>query len=213
MLTANWIDESSAKGLFKHDAGQITLPLVELQVGSGCWFAAAKRYTGLGIEHILLGFDHLLLIVRGPWMLVKTITAFTITHSITLGLATFGFINVPSHPVEVAIALSIMFLCVEIVHAWVVAFTFGLLYGPGFAGALADIGLPQGEIPVALLFFNVSVEIGQLTFVAAVLLLAWMLRVLHIEKQNWAKVVTAYIIGTLATCWFLERVESIDLPA
>ena len=127
-------------------------------------------------------FDHLLfvlallLIVRGPWMLVKTITAFTVAHSITLGLAALGFINVPSRPVEAAIALCIMFLCVEIVHAWVVAFAFGLLHGLGFAGALADIGLPQGEIPAALLFFNVSVEIGQLIFVAAVLLLAWMLR-------------------------------------
>ena len=176
-------------------------------------------------------FDHLLfvlallLIVRGPWMLVKTITAFTVAHSITLGLAALGFINVPSRPVEAAIALCIMFLCVEIMHVrqhnigliyrypWVVAFAFGLLHGLGFAGALADIGLPQGEIPAALLFFNVSVEIGQLRFVAAVLLLAWMLRGLHVEKQNWAKVVPAYIIETLATYWFLERVGSIVLPA
>ena len=138
---------------------------------------------------------------------------FTVAHSITLGLAALGFINVPSRPVEAAIALCIMFLCVEIVHAWVVVFAFGLLHGLGFAGALADIGLPQGEIPAALLFFNVSVEIGQLRFVAAVLLLAWMLRGLHVEKQNWAKVVPAYIIETLATYWFLERVGSIVLPA
>lgn len=227
MLTATWLDGSSAKGLFKYEAGQITVPLAELQAGSGSWLSAAKRYTALGIEHILLGFDHLmfvlalLLIVRGPWMLVKTITAFTIAHSITLGLATLGFINMPSRPVEAAIALSIMFLCVEIIHArqgrmgltfrypWLVAFAFGLLHGLGFAGALSDIGLPQSEIPIALLFFNIGVETGQLIFVAAVLLLAWILRGLKLENRDWVRVVPTYLIGTLASYWFLERVSSI----
>jgi hydrogenase/urease accessory protein HupE len=231
MLTATWQDGSSAKSLFKYEAGQITVPLAELQAGSGSWLSAAKRYTALGIEHILLGFDHLmfvlalLLIVRGPWMLVKTITAFTIAHSITLGLATLGFINMPSRPVEAAIALSIMFLCVEIVHAhqgkvgmtfrypWLVAFAFGLLHGLGFAGALSDIGLPQSEIPIALLFFNIGVEVGQLIFVAAVLLLAWMLRGLKLETRDWVRVVPTYLIGTLASYWFLERLGSIVFQA
>ena len=136
----------------------------------------------LGIDHLLFVLG-LLLIVNGTWMLVKTITAFTIAHSITLALATLGFVNLPSTPVEAAIALSIVFLAVEIVnarrgrfsfthaHPWVVAFGFGLLHGLGFAGALSEIGLPPDEIPIALLFFNVGVEIGQLMFVVAVLLL------------------------------------------
>ena len=223
MLTARWLDGSEVKRLFRNEAGRIEVPLAELRAGSGSWLNAAKRYTGLGIEHILLGFDHLLfvlallLIVRGVWMLVKTITAFTVAHSITLGLATLGFINVPTRPVEAAIALSIIFLCVEIVYArqhrigmtyrypWLVAFVFGLLHGLGFAGALADIGLPQSEIPVALLFFNIGVEIGQLIFVAAVLLLVWLLRGLRLEAQNWARLVPAYLIGTLATYWFIGR--------
>ena len=159
MLTAQWQDGSEVKRLFRTEAGIIPVQLSELQAGSGSFMDAAKRYTGLGIEHILLGFDHLLfvlallLIVRGPWMLVKTITAFTVAHSITLGLATLGFIHVPSRPVEAAIALSIVFLCIEIIHAkqhrigltyhypWIVAFAFGLLHGLGFAGALAAISL------------------------------------------------------------------------
>ena len=163
MLTAEWQDGSEVKRLFRHEAGSILVNLSELQAGSGSFMNAAKRYTALGIEHILLGFDHLLfvlallLIVRSPWMLVKTITAFTVAHSITLGLATLGFIHVPSRPVEAAIALSILFLCVEIIHAkqhrvgltfrypWIVAFAFGLLHGLGFAGALAEIG--RGRAP------------------------------------------------------------------
>ncbi len=226
MLTARWLDGSEAKRLFRNKAGRIEVSLAELQAGSGSWLNAAQRYTGLGIEHILLGFDHLLfvlallLIARGAWILVKTITAFTVAHSITLGLATLGFIHVPPRPVEAAIALSIMFLCVEIVHAqqhrigltyrypWLVAFTFGLLHGLGFAGALAKIGLPQSEIPVALLFFNIGVEIGQLIFVAAILVLVWLLKGLRLDAQNWARVAPAYLIGTLSTYWFIQRVAA-----
>jgi hydrogenase/urease accessory protein HupE len=142
-----------------------------------------------GIEHILLGVDHLLfvlaltLIVRGGWALVKTITAFTVAHSITLALATFGVVHVPGPPVEAGIALSILLLAVEIVRLsrgqasitaqrpWAVAFCFGLLHGLGFASALTSIGLPQQDVPLALLAFNVGVEIGQLAFVSVVLTL------------------------------------------
>ncbi|MFQ6024814.1 MAG: HupE/UreJ family protein, partial [Acidiferrobacterales bacterium] len=157
---------------------------------------------------------------RGPWMLVKTITAFTVAHSITLGLATLGFIHVPSRPVEAAIALSIMFLCVEIIHArqhrisltyrypWLVAFAFGLLHGLGFAGALSEIGLPEKEIPLALLFFNIGVEIGQLIFVSAVLALAWMFRRLRFDSWTWASAIPVYAIGTLATYWFVQRLAT-----
>ena len=149
----------------------------------------AGTYLTLGIEHILTGIDHLLfvlallLLTTGTWRLVKTVTAFTVAHSITLGLATLGIVHVPSRPVEAVIALSIVFVAAEIVQArrgraglaaqmpWIVAFIFGLLHGFGFAGALSEVGLPEGHIPVALLFFNLGVEAGQLLFVAAVLAL------------------------------------------
>ena len=147
----------------------------------------AGAYLRLGIEHILGGVDHLLFIlalmilVKGTRRLIATVTAFTVAHSITLAGATLGFVRVPQKPVEACIALSIVFVASEIVHArqgwqgwterwpWIVAFTFGLLHGFGFAGALNAVGLPQTAIPVALLFFNVGVEIGQLLFIAAIL--------------------------------------------
>lgn len=181
-------------------------------------------YLRLGVEHILLGVDHLLfvlgllLIVRGPWRLVKTITAFTVAHSITLGLATLGFVHVAQAPVEAVIALSIVFVASELVRGsqgahtltarspWVVAFAFGLLHGFGFAGALAEVGLPQTDIPLALLLFNVGVELGQLAFVAAVLTAA---RAIHRgvgEVPRWWPRAAAYGIGTVAAFWVIERV-------
>ena len=182
-----------------------------------------KTYTKLGIEHILLGIDHLLfvlaliLITKGKWKILKTITAFTLAHSITLSLAALGYVNFPTPPVEAVIALSIVFLAVEIIKnlngkqtltskkPWLVAFTFGLLHGFGFAGALANIGLPQLDIPIALAFFNVGVEIGQIAFVLVVLVLIRLLLV----KKNWPyfiKQIPAYAIGSIATFWMIERV-------
>jgi hydrogenase/urease accessory protein HupE len=171
----------------------------------------------LGVEHILLGIDHLLfvfallLIVDGTRRLIATITAFTIAHSITLAAATLGFVQVPQQPVEAVIALSIMFLAMELVHGrrgkpgaaarwpWLVAFTFGLLHGFGFAGALAEVGLPQQAIPLALVFFNVGVELGQLLFVTAILLLAWVLRQLRMQALIEAsQMVVVYAIGGVA---------------
>jgi hypothetical protein len=181
-------------------------------------------YLYLGIEHILLGVDHLLfvlgllLIVRDRWMLLKTITAFTVAHSITLAVATFGIAQVSAAPLNAAIALSILFLGPEIVriwrgetsftirHPWVVAFAFGLLHGFGFASGLAQLGLPKGEVPLALLLFNVGVEIGQLAFVAVVLLLDRAFRVLQV---NWPQVVArlpGYAVGTLGAYWTIQRV-------
>ena len=230
MMAAKWLDGSEAKALFRNEAGVIAAPLSELHAGSGSLVNAAKRYTALGVEHILLGIDHLLfvlgllLIVQGPWMLVKTITAFTVAHSITLGLATLGFVTTPPRAVDAAIALSIVFLAVEILHArqgrfgltyrhpWVVAFGFGLLHGLGFAGALTGIGLPQGEIPVALLFFNVGVEIGQLMFVCAFLLLRWSFRQLEFHWSRPAQSVPVYLIGTIATYWLIQRIGTIVFP-
>ena len=179
-------------------------------------------YSVLGIEHILLGIDHLLfvlallLLVPGRRMLIWTITSFTLAHSITLAAATMGWVNVPQKPVEAVIALSILFVAMEIVHwrqgrpgitrqwPWLVAFTFGLLHGFGFAGALSEIGLPDHAIPAALLFFNIGVEIGQLLFIGAVLSV-WALAK-RIPWPRWAWGVPVYIIGSLAAFWTIERI-------
>ena len=224
MLTVRWSDGSTARQFFAATSAAIEVPLHALQAGSGSLRQAALRYLALGIEHILLGVDHLLfvlgllLLVSGPWMLIKTITAFTVAHSITLALATLGFVEVPSRPVDAAIALSIVFLGAEILRArqgrpglaarapWVVAFAFGLLHGLGFAGALTQLGLRPGEIPLALLFFNVGVEIGQLMFVATFLALAWALRQLQVAWPRWSEPLPAYAIGTVAAFWFIERI-------
>ena len=185
----------------------------------------ASTYLGLGVEHILLGIDHLLfvlallLLVRGVRQIVITITAFTVSHSLTLAAATLGWANVPQQPVEAVIALSILLVAVEIVHRdrgkpsltqqwpWAVAFTFGLLHGFGFAGALNEIGLPEQAIPAALLFFNLGVELGQLLFIAAVLL-SW--RLLRGVAENLPKPLLqlpAYAIGTMAAFWAIERIS------
>jgi hydrogenase/urease accessory protein HupE len=187
-------------------------------------FAVVKSYLLFGFAHILSGFDHLLfvlallILVPGTRKLIWTITAFTVAHSITLATATLGFVNFPQPPVEAVIALSIVFVASEIIHVsqgrpgltqrrpWIVAFTFGLLHGFGFAGALTEVGLPEQAIPLALLFFNVGVELGQLAFVAAVLLsIALAKRVLH-KAPEWMPTATAYAIGVVASYWTIERV-------
>ncbi|MBB4566741.1 HupE/UreJ family protein [Rhizobium leucaenae] len=186
--------------------------------------SVAGVYLSLGIEHILFGVDHLLfvlallIITRGSWLLVKTVTAFTIAHSITLALATLGFVHVPQAPVEATIALSIVFVAAEIVRRdqgkegiaarapWVVAFCFGLLHGLGFAGALSEIGLPEGHIPLALLFFNLGVEAGQLIFVGAVLSIVAIVRRTHLALPSWVARMPAYAIGSLAMFWTIQRV-------
>ena len=188
----------------------------------------AGAYLRLGIEHIWGGIDHLLFIlglmilVKGTRRLIATVTAFTVAHSITLAGATLGFVRVPQQPVEAAIALSIVFVANEIVHArqgkqgwaerwpWIVAFAFGLLHGFGFAGALNAVGLPQTAIPVALLFFNVGVEIGQLLFIAAILsimaLWRWFVRREAIRQPKWAWRLAPYSIGGVAAFWMIQRI-------
>jgi hydrogenase/urease accessory protein HupE len=181
-------------------------------------------YLWLGVEHILLGVDHLLfvfallLIVSGVRRLVWTITAFTLAHSITLAGATLGYIYVPQQPVEAIIALSILFLATEIVHSrrgrpgyaerwpWLVAFIFGLLHGFGFAGALAETGLPEHAIPFALVFFNIGVELGQLAFVAMVLMSGWLVHRIKLFPLRTAEMITSYFIGSVAAYWLIERV-------
>jgi hydrogenase/urease accessory protein HupE len=197
-------------------------PLVEIAGQRSAW-QVAWDYTMLGVDHILSGFDHLtfvlalLLIVSGARRLLITITAFTVAHSITLAAATLGVLWVPGPPVEAAIALSILFLASELVkvnrggasltaqYPWVVAFAFGLLHGFGFAGALGDIGLPQKEIFLALLMFNVGVELGQLLFVAAILAFLYLIRRLRLQWPEWVGQVPAYTIGSVAAFWFVER--------
>jgi hydrogenase/urease accessory protein HupE len=192
--------------------------------GSRGLLSVAGSYTLLGIEHILFGIDHLLfvlallMITSGTVRLLKTITAFTIAHSITLALATLGFVHVPSAPVEAIIALSIVFVALEILRRregqngiasrapWIVAFTFGLLHGFGFAGALSDVGLPQNYIPAALFFFNVGVEMGQIAFVAVVLGLIALVRRISLRVPRWADLIPPYAIGSLAMFWVVQRV-------
>jgi hypothetical protein len=188
------------------------------------WTVAAS-YWKIGTIHILEGLDHLLfvlaliLIVPNLWMLVKTITAFTLAHSITLALATLGVVNMPGPPTEAVIALSIVFLAVEIIHSregritlaerspWLVSLSFGLVHGLGFAGALSEVGLPESDIPLALLMFNVGVETGQLLFVGAVLLLRLFLQRVWTTPPERLWRVMPYTIGGIASWWLIERVS------
>ncbi len=188
------------------------------------WVDTGRTYFLLGVEHILLGVDHLLfvlallLLVRNPWMLVKVITAFTVAHSITLAVAALGWAQIPQAPVEAVIALSIMFAAAETLRQgrdesdlanrapWIVAFAFGLLHGLGFGGALKEIGLPQSDIPLALLTFNLGVEAGQLLFVLAVIALKAIADRLLTIKLPMARTIASYGIGSLAAVWFVQRV-------
>ncbi len=189
-----------------------------------------RTYLLLGIEHILSGIDHLLfvlallLLVKGTRRVIVTVTAFTLAHSLTLAGATLGFVHMPGPPVEAAIALSIAFVASEIIHSrrgkpglteqypWIVAFTFGLLHGFGFAGALTEIGLPLTSIPMALLFFNVGVEIGQLLFIAGVFAIFALARQItqriSVPRPAWAWAVPPYAIGSLAIFWVIERIAT-----
>ena len=183
----------------------------------------ATTYLTIGVEHILLGIDHLLfvlallLVVQGWRRLVATITAFTVAHSVTLAAATLGLLSVPREPVEAVIALSIVFVAGEIVHIsqgrasmtrrwpWIVALVFGLLHGLGFAGALSEVGLPEQSIPLALLLFNLGVELGQLLFIGAVAIVTGLLAVTNARWSSWMKPSAAYGIGTVAVFWVVER--------
>jgi hydrogenase/urease accessory protein HupE len=185
------------------------------------------QYIQLGIFHIWSGFDHLLfvlgliLLVKKRSKLIWTITAFTIAHSITLALATLQIVKVSAVFTESAIALSIVFLAVELLrhykgkdgfayhYPWLVSFLFGLLHGLGFASALQDVGLPQNNIPLALFLFNIGVETGQLVFVFVILLLLSALYLSKFQLPKWSYKFPAYLIGTLAMYWFIDRLLDI----
>jgi hydrogenase/urease accessory protein HupE len=194
--------------------------------GAQASWDVARTYFLLGVDHILSGFDHLLfvfalvLLIRRLWMIAKMVTAFTVAHSITLAGASLGYFSLPQKPVEAAIALSIAFVASELVkqqpgqrrlsesYPWVVAFAFGLLHGFGFAGALKETGLPQTDVPLALLTFNLGVEAGQLLFVAVVLICLAVLRRLHTFSFSVARIVAAYAIGTMSMIWLVERLAT-----
>jgi hydrogenase/urease accessory protein HupE len=192
------------------------------QTGAG----VSSVYFELGVEHILTGVDHLLFVLallimtKGLSSLVRAVTAFTVAHSITLGLAALGFVHVPQAPIEAVIALSIVFVAAEIVRGgqghegiaarapWIIAFTFGLLHGFGFAGALSGIGLPERHIPLALLFFNLGVEAGQLLFIGTVLAAMALSEACKIRLPQWVSRVPPYAIGSVAMFWVFQRVAA-----
>ena len=198
-------------------------PWVEI-AASQTWAGVAATYIVQGIRHILFGADHmlfvlgLLLIVKDRWMLLKTVTAFTVAHSITLAIATLGYAGVPVLPLNAAIALSILFLGPEIVrswrgetsftiqHPWAVAFAFGLLHGFGFASALTSAGLPRQELPLALVSFNVGVELGQVGLIVLIVALERSFRILEVRWPRWAQMVPGYTVGSLGAFWTVQRI-------
>jgi len=176
-----------------------------------------------GVDHPLFVLA-LIILTRGGWFLVKTVTAFTVSHSLTLTAASLGWVHVPPPPVEATIALSIMFVAAEILRVrggeqtvtartpWLVAFVFGLMHGLGFAGGLSEAGLPGSHIPVALLFFSIGVEVGHFLFIGVVLAAIRGARLAPIPMPNWAALVPPYAIGGIAAFWFIERTLSFVAP-
>jgi hypothetical protein len=207
----------------KENSLDIELPAAPVDTLASARNDASFALLKLGVEHIWLGVDHLLFVfglltlVQSRWMLLKTITAFTVAHSITLGLATFGYAHLPGTLLNAAIALSILILGVEIVrsgrgktsltilHPWIVAFAFGLLHGFGFASGLSALGLPAAGIPLALVMFNVGVEIGQVSFVLLILLLERSFRQLEIRWPLWVRALPGYTVGSLGAFWTIQR--------
>ena len=196
-------------------------PDITLDINPSQWDVAVTYFV-LGVEHIWFGFDHLLfvlglvLLIRGKWRIIKTITAFTLAHSLTLIATTLGWISLSIKPVEAVIALSILFLAIEIIHKtetqesfterkpWIIAAAFGLLHGFGFAGALSNIGMPFEDVPTALLTFNLGVEFGQIVFVLA--LLALLYAVDKVKLRRPTEVASSYFMGALSVFWLLQRV-------
>ena len=227
VVVARWSDGSDVSGYFPGDGNFVDVPLPQLKAGAASLGSLALRYLILGAKHILLGIDHLLfvlgllLLLQGFWKLFQTITAFTVAHSITLAFAVLGIFPVPNAPIEVLIALSIVFLAREIimgqrgestlVHTkpWIVAFVFGLFHGFGFAGALGELGLSDGDIPLALLFFNLGVEGGQIAFICVLTAINYVfnrfLSHLFLSLQRGL----AYGLGAIATYWFIERLPAL----
>jgi hydrogenase/urease accessory protein HupE len=226
VVVTRWSDGVGASAYFAGTGTTVPVPLSDLRATAKLG-ALAKRYMLLGVEHILLGIDHLLfivgllLLVRGARSLVMTITAFTVAHSVALGAAVMGVVPVNRGPVEATIALSIVLLAREVVmgsrgrvhlvhrRPWLVALAFGLLHGLGFAGALGQIGLRSVDIPLALFFFNLGVELGQLAFVVVALLASRVARSTANVPAARLKPALGYGLGALATLWFFERLPAV----
>ena len=220
LLRVRFLDGASADHLLRPEAPRVVLSRAPPRG------AAVPAYLRLGIEHLLFGFDHILFIVglmflvRRPLQLVQVVTAFTAAHSITLALSTLGVLTLSQRPVEALIALSILFLAVELVRGangrptpmarspWVIAFGFGLLHGFGFAGALSEIGLPEQARAMALLLFNAGVEIGQLAIVVLLLALVRVVRVGRLQVPAVLAQTPIYVMGVVSAYWFVERVFS-----
>ena len=221
LLRVRLLDGTAADHLLRSEAPRAVL---SPESGGG---AAVPTYLLLGIEHLLFGFDHILFVVgllffvRRPLQLVQVVTAFTAAHSITLALSTLGVVTLSQRPVEAVIALSILFLAVELARGtsggqsvmvrspWAIAFGFGLLHGFGFAGALTEIGLPESARAMALLLFNVGVEIGQLAIVGVLLALLQIVRITRAPVPAFAARVPVYVMGAVSAYWFVERLLSI----
>lgn len=226
-MLADWQDGDSVSGFFPGDGSIIEVPMTGLQAGAGSLLSLAQRYLIIGAEHILFGIDHLLFVLgllllqHGVWNLLKTVTAFTVAHSITLGFAVLGIFPVPNAPIEVLIALSIVLLAREIVMGqrgsltlvhrkpWLVALLFGLFHGFGFAGALGELGLSSNDVPLALLFFNLGVEAGQVAFIGLLLALHWLGQKLSAQSLPSIYRGLAYGLGSVATVWFIERLPAL----
>ena len=209
-------DGRLVQGVLTGDVSEMTVP------AEPSWLDVARAYVWLGVEHILGGIDHLafvlgLVLLVGGRSFLPAITAFTVGHSVTLSLAVLGFVHVPQRPIEVLIAASVFVLALELVRVdgaprsllarkpWLMAGVFGLLHGFGFAGALADVGLPAGDVPLALGSFNLGIELGQIAVVLPVLAVLRIARGPQARPLRWARVVPAYAIGSLAFFWMLER--------
>ena len=218
LVSIEYLDGHKRRALLR--PGEAGLDLAEAEAG------AAPIYVVLGVEHILSGPDHLLF-VAGLLLLARlrqlfmVITAFTLAHSLTLAMTTFGLASLPSTPVETLIALSILLLAAEAAQIkegrqsltarrpWLISFGFGLLHGFGFAGALSEIGLPKGEEIAALFFFNTGVELGQLLFVGCLLLVAFVLSKLSGKALTYARQAAVYSIGTAGAFWVIERMSTL----
>lgn len=222
LLRIELMDGSTVRAVLREGHDSFLIP-----VAQGPW-QVVHDYIALGIEHILSGWDHLLfvlglvLLVRNKRTLLWTITAFTVGHSVTLSLAALGLVQIPPAPVEVLIALSILVVAVELLRSQdggkvsfgsryppVIAVIFGFLHGLGFAGALAEVGLPAKEIPLALLTFNIGIEIGQLIFVAAVLMVIVLLRRWRYRWPSFVYALPAYVIGSLSSFWIFDRITKL----
>ena len=223
LVRVSWRDGSASTGMLQPGTPSWTVPRAGGEA-SGIW-----AFFWVGIDHILMGADHLLfvlgllLIVHGTRPLLKTITAFTLAHSITLALATLGYARAPMLPLNACIALSIVLLGPEVLrvqrggtsltvrYPWLVAFAFGLFHGFGFANGLQTMGMPPGEVPLALLLFNLGVEAGQVAFVTLMLLLAASFRQLEVRWPRWVQVLPAYAIGSSGAFWLLTVVARLGV--